>query len=59
MAYKIVDKKVIHISPPNNLTSYQSRQITNAKTPTKMLNLISKMKQQRFEIDGKQIRISY
>ena len=59
MAYKIVDKKVIHISPPNNLTSYQSRKITNAKVPIKMLNLIDKIKQQRFEIDGKRIRISY
>jgi len=59
MAYKIVNKKVVHISPPNNLTPYQSRKIENAKAPTKVLNLLDKMQQQRFEINGRRIRLSY
>jgi len=59
MAYKIVNKRVVHISPPNNLTPYQSRKITNAKVPTKMLNLLDKMKRQRFEIDGRRVKVSF
>ncbi len=59
MAYKILNKKVIHISPPNNLTDYQSRKIENAKKPVKMLKLIDKIKQQKFEINGKRVRLSY
>ena len=59
MAYKIVDEKVVHISAPNNLTLYQSHQIENAKAPIKVLNLLDKMKQKKFEIDGREIRLSY
>ena len=59
MAYKIVNKKVVHISPPNNLTSYQSKRIASAKAPIKMLDALAKMKQQQFKINGRRIKISF
>jgi len=59
MAYKIVDKKVVHISPPNNLSKSQSKQIEEAKVPPQMLNLLKKVKLEELNNYGQRIRISY
>lgn len=59
MAYKIVDKKVIHISPPNNLSKTQSKKIEEAKVPLQMLNLLKKVKLEEVNNYGQRIRISY
>ena len=59
MAYKIVDKKVIHISPPNNLTKAQSKAIDEAKVPKQMLELLKKIKLETLDNNGQRIRISY
>jgi len=59
MAYKIVDKKVVHISPPNNLSKTQSKKIEEAKVPPQMLNLLKKVKLEEVNNYGQRIRISY
>ena len=59
MAYKIVDKKVLHISPPNNLTPSQSTEIEEAKVPKQMLDLLKKLKLETMDSSGQKIRISY
>lgn len=59
MAYKIVDKKVVHISPPNNLSKYQSKKIEEAKVPPQMLHLLKKVKLEELDNYGQRVRISY
>jgi len=59
MAYKIVDKKVVHISPPNNLSHSQSKKIEEAKVPPQMLNLLKKVKREELNNYGQRIRIIY
>jgi len=59
MAYKIVNKKVVHISPPNNLSKYQSKKIEEAKVPLQMLNLLKKVKLEELDNYGQRVRISY
>jgi len=58
MAYKIVDKKVIHISPPNNLTKAQSKAIEEAEVPKQMLELLKKMKLETLDDNGQRVRIN-
>lgn len=45
MAYKIVNNKIQHITPPNNLTLAQKRKILNAQPSKKMLQLLEKIQQ--------------
>ncbi len=59
MAYKIVNNKVVHISPPNNLSKSQSKRIKESKVPTQMLNLLEKMRKKELEMNGRHIRLSY
>jgi len=59
VAYKITNDKVVQISPPNRLSKYQSKKLDSTKTPQKILDLVKRLKNQEFKIDGRAIRVTY